>query len=77
MIVIYCAKDKQDEAVKAIKPNEPYLFESPMETNVNHTATKVVVVGDHPAIVERYKGIAKVETLELKKPKESKKEEAE
>lgn len=65
MLVIYCAKDKQNQALKKIKPKGPYFFLSPNDDGVDHTATEVVVVGNHPHIVDRYKGIAKVEMAEL------------
>lgn len=76
MLVIYCAKDKKDQALKQINPKGPYLFLSPNEDSVNHTATRVVVVGNHHHIADRYKGIAKVEMMELK-PSKPEPEEAE
>lgn len=77
MLIIYCAKDKQKQAVKQLDPEGPYLFLSPQEDTVNHTATHVVVVGNHQHIADRYKGIAKVELIELQPVEDEQDEEPE
>lgn len=65
MTIIYCAKDKQSEAVAQLTLPEPYDFRSPNDTAVEHNATRVIIVGAHPSIADRYKGIARIEQLEL------------
>lgn len=66
MTIIYCAKDKRSKAEKQLDLGENYIFASPTDQAVDHSATRVVVVGDHPSIAERYGGIAKVEQVTLK-----------
>lgn len=69
MLLIYCSKDKREQAVEMLDlDGRPYEFASPTSTGVNHYATRVVVVGNHPSIVDRYKGIAKVETVSFDNP---------
>lgn len=70
MTVIYSSRENRAEARRRIKPEPPYVFASPTDTGVDHSATKVFVVGNHPHIAEGYKGIAKVETIDIK-PKDS------
>lgn len=66
MLIIYCAKDKQAEALDEINVgDQQYDFRSPNHSGIVRFASRVVVVGSHPSIEERYKGIAKVETLTL------------
>lgn len=65
MTIIYCAKDKESQAVASLDLPDPYDFRSPTSTGVVHHASRVVIVGNHPSIEKRYKGIAKVETLTL------------
>lgn len=67
MIIVYCAKEKQEAAEQALDlSGKPYEFVSPTQSGINYTATKVYVVGSHPSIVERYSGITEVESIELK-----------
>ncbi|MAO65056.1 MAG: hypothetical protein CL666_08650 [Balneola sp.] len=66
MKIVYCAKSRQDEVVDKIEGT--FLFASPNDTRVDHTASEVVIVGPHPHIAERYKGIAKVTQLDLSNP---------
>lgn len=63
MIIIYCAQDKQKKVVDRYDLGDNYLFLSPNENAVNHTASKVIVVGPHPEIEQRYRGIVPVETI--------------
>ena len=65
LTIIYCAKDKRKQAKELIDVEAPYLFASPLNAKVDHSATRVIVVGNHPSIVEQYKGLAKVEHIEL------------
>lgn len=66
MIIIYCAKDKQEAALEHLNlSGKPHEFCSPTSTGVNYYASKVYVVGNHPSIVERYKGIQETETITL------------
>lgn len=67
MVVIYCSQDKRKAAQKQLQPKGDYVFASPTDSKVDYTARKVIVVGNHPALVKRYKGIVPVEQVELKK----------
>lgn len=65
MTIIYCAKDKRAEAKAILDLEYNHVFASPNDTAVDHSATRVIIVGNHPAIAERYAGLAKVEHVQL------------
>lgn len=66
MVLVYCAKEKQKAAEEALSlSGKPHEFASPTSAGVNYYATKVYVVGNHPSIVERYRGITAAESIEL------------
>lgn len=66
MTIIYCAQDKRSQAIAELNlGDDRYDFRSPNDSGLAHHATRVIVVGSHPSIGQRYKGIAKVETLTL------------
>lgn len=78
MVLIYCSKDKREQAIEALGlEGKPYEFTSPTHTGVNHYATRVIVCGNHPSIVDRYKGIARVETVSFDKPESDQNDEDE
>lgn len=64
MTVIYCAKDKREEVKEQLDLEFNHVFASPNDQAVDHSATNVIIVGNHPHIEDRYKGLAKVEYFE-------------
>lgn len=61
MTIIYCAQDKRAAVKEALDLEYNHVFASPSDQAVDHSATRVIIVGNHPSIEERYKGIARVE----------------
>ena len=66
MTVVYASKANQSKFKEQQQPDYPYQFRSPTDTGVEHWANEVIVVGPHPDIEERYRGIASVEIVEIK-----------
>jgi hypothetical protein len=76
MTLVYCSIDKRDLAVKQLGLSKtPHEFVSPTAPGINHYATRVIICGNHPSIAERYKGIAKVDTVSLQPEPDSNDEE--
>lgn len=63
MTIIYAVKSDEKQAKKLAE--EPYLIESPYGfSQVNHTATKALIIGSHPKVEKAYRGIMPVEIVE-------------
>lgn len=72
MVLVYCAKDKQKQAEEALNlSGKPHEFASPTSTGVNYYATQVFVVGSHPSIEKRYRGIVPIESVDIDEPEDS------
>lgn len=69
MTIIYATKEKREQARRKINPELPYLFATPSDPAVDHSASRVVVVGPYHNIADMYKGICKVEFIEIDEPK--------
>lgn len=65
MTIVYVSQANKAAAKKQLNITGSVEFKSPTASGVIPYAHHVVVVGPHPKIEERYKGIAKVETLKL------------
>lgn len=63
--VIYCKKEDREQVHKQIKVESPYVFASLSDSGVDHSATKVVIVGDYPEIKKRYAGLCRIEEVKL------------
>lgn len=70
MTIIYAAKDKRKQVYKMLDIDGPHVFASPSDQAVDHSATRVVIVGNHPSIADRYKGLAKIEFIDLDEPED-------
>lgn len=64
MTIIYCAQDKRQQVARQLDLEYNHVFASPNDQAIDHTATRVIIVGNHQSIEQRYKGIAKVEYFE-------------
>lgn len=73
MTIIYCPKDKREKAVKSSGVQPPFGFANLSDKEIDHSATKVIVMGDHPEIVKRYAGLAEIKVLSEPKDKKDNK----
>lgn len=67
--LVYCAKDKRKQAQQELKLDYDHIFVSPTYGRVDYSAERVVVVGKHQHIADKYKGIIdddNIETVQLK-----------
>ena len=63
MILAIVSKDNRGFAQKYLKDAGETVFVSPKHQRAVHGAQKVVVFGDYPGVIKRYRGIAPVEII--------------
>lgn len=75
--VIYCKQDKElrQQVKKNLEIEYNHVFVSPTATGIDHSATRVIIVGNHPHIADRYKGIVNAEYYETDEPEPDESEE--
>lgn len=70
MIAIVCSKANQKFGTSLVPEGEHAQYVSPTASGVIHGASKVIIVGSHPEVEKRYRGIMPVEVVRPPKDEE-------
>ena len=64
--VIYCKQDEElrKQVREDLDVEYNHVFVSPTASGIDHSASRVIIVGPHEHIAERYKGIVNAEFYE-------------
>lgn len=65
MTIIIAYKKHWQQLQDQLDLDFDHVFVSPVGAEVDYSADRVIIAGDHPTIADKYRGICNVETITI------------